>query len=178
MTSIEFNSELKNTQDKLFGFALKLTKDYQDAQDLFQDAVTRGFRYSNGFETGTNFRAWMSTIIRNTFINKCRSAKRKRTVSEPIENLAYALEGQNPLVNQGEMNMRIQELYQSLDQLNDIYRIPFMMHFQGYEYKDIAEELNIPIGTIKSRLHTARQQLKDIILAKNRLPETVVDVIR
>lgn len=173
MTSLEFNSELNNIKDTLFGFALKLTKDYQDAQDLFQDAVTRGFRYSHGFETGTNFRAWMSTIIRNTFINKYRAAKRKRTVSEPIENFAYALEGQNPLVNQGEMNMRMQEIYQALDQLSDIYRIPFLMHFQGYEYKDIAEELNIPIGTIKSRLHTARQQLKEIIIAKNHLPEPV-----
>lgn len=173
MTSLEFNSELNNTKDTLFGFALKLTNDYQDAQDLFQDAAARGFRYCKGFESGTNFRAWMATIIRNTFINKHRAKKRRRTVSEPIENFAYALEGQNPLVNQGEMNVRLQEIHKVLDQLSDIYRVPFLMHFQGYEYKDIADALNIPIGTIKSRLHTARQQLKEMIVAKNRVPETV-----
>lgn len=160
MTAFEFDRELSNAKSLLFSFALKLTKDYQNAQDLFQDAATRGFRYCEKFETGTNFRAWMSTIIRNTFINRCRSNQKRRNLSEPIESFTYAIENQNIVANEGEANLRIQEVHQVLDQLSDIYRVPFLMHLQGYEYKDIAEHMEVPIGTIKSRLSTARSMLK------------------
>lgn len=171
MTTIEFDRELTNVKSTLFSFALKLTKDYQDAQDLFQDAAARGYRYCGRFEMGTNFRAWMATIIRNTFINKCRANQKRRTVSEPIESFTYSIENHNIVANQGEMDMRIQEIYRMLDQVNEIYRIPFMMHYQGYEYKDIAEKLDLPIGTIKSRLHTCRSMLKKLIAQKDELPQ-------
>jgi RNA polymerase sigma-70 factor (ECF subfamily) len=171
MTTLEFNQELTNVKSTLFSFALKLTKDYQDAQDLFQDAAARGFRYCNRFEMGTNFRAWMATIIRNTFINKCRANQKRRTVSEPIETFTYSIENQNIVANQGEMDMRIQEIYRMLENISEIYRIPFMMHYQGFEYKDIAEQLDLPIGTIKSRLHTARTMLKKMIVEKDSLPQ-------
>lgn len=171
MTSLEFNRELTNVKSTLFSFALKLTRDYQDAQDLFQDAAARGFRYCSRFEMGTNFRAWMATIIRNTFINKCRAQQKRRTVSEPIESFTYSIESSNIIANQGEMDMRIEEIYRALDELSDIYRIPFLMHFQGYEYKDIAEQLDLPIGTIKSRLHTARTTLKKMISKLETLPQ-------
>lgn len=163
MTNLEFNRELSNVKSTLFSFALKLTSDHQDAQDLFQEAATRGYRYCSRFEMGTNFRAWMSTIIRNTFINQYRAKQKKRTVSEPIESFTFSIENRNIVANQGEMNLRIQEINKVLDQLNDIYRIPFMMHFQGYEYKEIAAHLSLPIGTVKSRLHTARARLKKMI---------------
>ena len=169
MTNTEFNHELNNVKSTLFGFALKLTKDHQDAQDLFQDAATRGYRYCSRFEMGTNFRAWMATIIRNTFINSYRTKQKNRTVSEPIESFTYAIENKNIVANQGEMNIRIQEIYGMLNELNELYRIPFLMHYQGYEYKDIAEELKAPIGTIKSRLHTARTMLRQKIAERNTL---------
>ena len=166
MTTFEFDRELNNSKSLLFSFALKLTKDYQNAQDLFQDAATRGFRYCEKFETGTNFRAWMSTIIRNTFINRCRSNQKRQNLSEPIESFTYAIENKNIVSNQGEANLRIQEIYHTLDQLSEIYRIPFLMHLNGYEYKDIADHMNVPIGTIKSRLSTARSMLKNAIKQK------------
>lgn len=163
MTTLEFNQELNSAKSLLFSFALKLTKDYQNAQDLFQDASTRAYRYCEKFESGTNFRAWMSTIIRNTFINRCRFEQKRRNLSEPIESFTYAIENKNIVANQGESNLRIREIYNALDQLSDIYRVPFLMHLQGYEYKDIAEHMDVPIGTIKSRLSTARSMLKDAI---------------
>lgn len=167
MTNTEFNRELSSIQSSLFSFSLKLTRNYQDAQDLFQEGAARGFRYCTRFETGTNFRAWMSTIIRNTFINNFRAKQRKRTVSEPIETFLYAIESQNTIANQGEMNIRIQEIYDMLDELNDLYAVPFMLHYQGYEYKEIARQLDLPIGTVKSRLFTARQLLQKKIIAKS-----------
>jgi len=169
MTNAEFNRELAGTQSILFRFALKLTRDHQDAQDLFQDAATRAYRYSNRFELGTNFRAWMSTIIRNTFISNYQRNKKQQTVSEPLASFSYFIESKNIVSNKGEMDMRIKEIYGLLDEIDEIYRIPFLMHFQGYEYKDIAEKLSTPIGTIKSRLHTARLKLKQKLNREDKL---------
>ncbi|PHN08619.1 RNA polymerase sigma factor [Flavilitoribacter nigricans] len=167
MTALEFDRELTNAKSILFSFALKLTKDYQNAQDLFQDAATRGYRYCEKFETGTNFRAWMATIIRNTFINRCRYNQKRRNLSEPIEAFTFAIENKNIVPNEGESNLRIQEIYRSLDNLSEIYRTPFLMHLNGYEYKDIAQHMGVPIGTIKSRLSTARSMLKTAIQQKS-----------
>lgn len=169
MTSLEFEQELKHHKPMLFSFSLKLTRTYHDAQDLFQDATTRGFYYRFSFKLGTNFRAWMSTIIRNTFINNFRARQRKRTINEPIETFLFSLENQNTVANQGEMNMRVQEIYSMLDELKDLYAIPFMLHFKGYVYKEIAQHLSLPIGTVKSRLHTARKLLQEKIIAKNQV---------
>lgn len=163
MTHRQFNRKLKHIQPFLFSFALKLTNNYQNAQDLFQDAATRGYRYRDKFEMGTNFRAWMGTILRNTFINHCRAAKKRQTVDEPLDTFTHAIENRNTLYNEGEMNIRIEELQSALGQLSDLYRVPFMMHYQGYEYKEIADHLDIPMGTVKSRLNTARSMLRKII---------------
>ncbi len=163
MTQGQFNRQLKRIQPFLFSFALKLTNNYQNAQDLFQDAATRGYRYRDKFEMGTNFRAWMGTILRNTFINHCRAAKKRQTVDEPLDTFTHAIENRNTLYNEGEMNIRVEELQSALGQLSDLYRIPFMMHYQGYEYKEIADHLDIPMGTVKSRLNTARSMLRKII---------------
>lgn len=161
MTHQEFNSELISKRSTLFAFALKLTNDYQDAQDLFQDGTTRAFRYCSHFEMGTNFRAWMSMIIRNTFISDFRVKKRSIFVKE-----SFYSENKNTLDNQGETNMRIQDIYKILDQLDEKYAVPFLMHYQGYQYKEIGEKLGLPIGTVKSRLYTARQTLQKEITAK------------
>lgn len=169
MTTLEFERELTLQKSVLFSFSLKLTRNYQDAQNLFQDGAIRGFRYCHRFETGTNFRAWMSTIIRNTFINNFRAKQRKRTVNEPIEAFLFSIENLNIVANQGEMNMRIQEIYDILDELSDLYTIPFVLQFKGYEYKEIAQKLDLPIGTVKSRLYTARKLLQKKIIANSRV---------
>ncbi len=161
MTHQEFNSELVSKRSILFSFALKLTKNYQDAQDLFQDGTTRAFHYCSHFEMGTNFRAWMSMIIRNTFISDFRTKKRRSLAYE-----SFYTENENTMDNQGETNMRIQDIYRILDQLDEKYAVPFLMHYQGYQYKEIGDTLGLPIGTVKSRLYTARQTLRKEINAK------------
>ncbi len=169
MTNTEFNLELGHAKSILFSSALKLTKNYQDAQDLFQDGVMRGFHHRSRFEMGTNFRAWMFTIMRNTFINNFRAKKVRRLVNEPFESFLLYTENKMSLANQSETNMRVQEIYEILDALDDKYSVPFMMHHQGYAYKEIGEYLGLPIGTVKSRLYTARQTLQKMIQAKDRV---------
>jgi len=163
MNTAEFSQLLETNRDTLFRFALKLTRNYQDAQDLFQDAVVRAFRYRQKFQMGTNFKAWMATIIRNTMITKSRIKRRLKIAGEPIETYAYAIESRNMVSNQAEVDLRMEELHLLLDRLPEIHRIPFLMHYKGYEYKEIAEQMDIPIGTVKSRLNTARKTLKTMI---------------
>ncbi|MEM1214102.1 MAG: RNA polymerase sigma factor [Bacteroidota bacterium] len=160
LSKLQFQRELNNVRDIVFRFALKLTGDYQDAQDLWQESCIRAFRYREKFERGTNFKAWLSTIVRNSFVTNYRKRKRRRQISEPVETFDYALESKMMVPNEGEANMRIQAIYHQLDQLSDLYRVPFLMHYQGYEYKEIAEKLSIPMGTTKSRIFTARRMLK------------------
>ena len=164
MTRFEFSRELQSHKDLLFSFALKISRNYQDAQDLFQDAFIRGFKYRNRFEPGTNFRAWMATIIRHTLIDNYRKKQQRPFLNEPIEKFAFAVENKNAIANSGEQNLRLQELLSHLNALKNRYRTPFLMHYKGYEYKEIAEYLDIPIGTVKSRLNTARSMLKQRLM--------------
>ena len=163
MTTTEFVRNFQSIESTLFAFALKITRNHQDALDLVQEAGLKGFRHRDRFELGTNFRAWMSTILRNTFINQYRKQRRAKIVSEPVENLAYALESSSSLPNQGEVHMGVQDIQEMLNALTPTYRVPFLMHFQGYEYQEIADHLEIPIGTVKSRLHEARKKLQRMV---------------
>ncbi|MCB0562624.1 MAG: RNA polymerase sigma factor, partial [Phaeodactylibacter sp.] len=146
MTTAEFSNQFDQLSPKMFGFALKLTQNQEKAKDLMQETALKAYRHREKFKSGTNFRAWVSTIMRNTFINDYRRNKKRQVVNEPIEDFAFALESTTITPNQGEMNLRMEELHGLLDGLSDLYRVPFLMHFRGYEYKEIAAHLDIPIG--------------------------------
>ncbi len=160
MTPNEFSQALELHKEALFSFALKLARNYQDAQDLFQNASLRAYRYRNRFEFGTNFKSWMATIMRNTLITQYRKNRKLRISSQPVESYTFAIENRNAIGNSGEQNLLMEELRLYVHKLKDLYRIPFTMHYQGYEYKEIADCLDVPIGTVKSRLNTARSMLK------------------
>lgn len=161
MTAAEFSQQFDQLSTKMYGFALKLTQNQERAKDLMQETALKAYRHRDKFRTGTNFRAWVSTIMRNTFINDYRRRKKRQKVSEPIEEFTFALESKTIISNQGEMNLRLEEIAGMLDELSDLYRVPFLMHFRGYEYKEIAVHLDIPIGTVKSRIFIARKKLKE-----------------
>ena len=162
MTTAQFSQELNKLQNLLFAFALRLTKNHEDAQDLMQETAIRAYRHRDKFAIGTNFKSWVSTIMRNTYINIYRKKKSRKHVNEPIESFTFALENQSAIPNQGEHDLRIQELYKMLDSVGELYSVPFLMFYRGYEYKEIAEYLNIPIGTVKSRIFLARQRMKEM----------------
>lgn len=163
MTNQEFTQEIGKLDNLLFSFALRLTRSQQDAQDLMQETAMRAYRHRDKFAMGTNFKSWVSTIMRNTYINRYRKAKSRKHVNQPIENFTFALESKSAIPNQGEHDMRMKELKSMLGSIGEIYRIPFMMFYQGYEYKEIAQQMGIPIGTVKSRIFLARQKMKEMI---------------
>jgi len=167
MTSVDFVREYDKFDGKLYAFAMKLTRNRDDANDLMQETAIRAYANRERFEMGTNFKSWMTTIMRNTFINKYRERKRKKNVEHPIENYTYAVESKT-ISGGAETVLMMEEMSNIIGTLNEKYRIPFLMFYKGYHYDEISEEMNIPIGTVKSRLSTARKMLKDAIAIQYR----------
>ncbi len=163
MSTLEFNQHFSKLENLLFAFALRLTNNYEDAKDLTQETALRAFKHRDKFTMGTNFKSWASTIMRNTFINGYRKEKKRKTVNQPIEEFLFGLENSNIVSNQGEVNIRMEEMEGMFREIGDLYSVPFLMFFRGFEYKEIASHLDIPIGTVKSRIFLARKKMKHLI---------------
>lgn len=159
MSDQEFSIYFDQIEDLLFGFAIQLTRDREEAKELLQETAVRAYCNIHRFTVGSNFKAWCSTIMRNYFINRYHQKKTRNRVECSLEDMLPTLE--NKLITFNiHTNMRHKELLEIISKLSEIYRVPFMMHYKGYEYKEIASSLKVPIGTVKSRIHYARTRLK------------------
>lgn len=162
MSTIEFQQQLVGLRQQLYYFALSLTKDRDNALDLVQESLTRALLYRDKFHDNTNFKAWVYTIVKNHFINGHRRSKRTLALMENMgrgTNEAYT--ARTPYSADGRIQMT--EIQRSLEHLDPTFRTPFIMHHEGYKYNEIATQLNIPIGTVKSRIFEARLRLKRML---------------
>ncbi len=159
---IPFKSEVLNAQKYLKPFALKLTNDIVDAEDLIQETMFKAFSNENKFSQGTNLKAWLFTIMKNIFINDYRKKVKQNTVVDTTDNLYY-INSSTVIGNTGERNFVMRDIQQALLQLSPEFRVPFMMYFNGYKYNEISEKLNLPLGTVKSRIFFARKDLKKLL---------------
>ena len=160
MSTIEFSTQFDRLRRTLFSFALNLTKDEESARDLVQETAFKAFKYRDRYEPQTNLRAWLMTIMRNSFINEYRKRKRRQTLNDNTSNDYLLDSGHQSVSNQGESTVMQEEIITVVNSLEDWVRIPFLMHFQGFKYEEIADELEVPLGTIKSRIFFARQKLQ------------------
>jgi len=152
---------LVNHADFLRPFAINLTRDSDAANDLYQETLYKALANREKYNAGTNIKAWLFTIMRNIFINNYRRKAKQRTIFDTTPN-EFLLNSQSSTVgNNGESSLRIKEIKTAIRQLPDIFKIPFQLYFDGYHYNEIAEALNEPLGTIKSRIHFARKLLKE-----------------
>ena len=163
MTNHEFTTKTNELNNLLYAFALRLTRSRQDAEDLLQETTIKAYKYRNNFAAGTNFKSWISTIMRNTFINQYRKAKTRRHLNHPTTEVTQNIVSRNVVANSGEQTLRMQEMQRMLDSIGRLYSVPFLLFYKGFEYQEIAEQLNIPIGTVKSRIFTARVKMKQMI---------------
>lgn len=164
MTVQEFNSKFGATEELLLGFALKLTRNRDSANDLMQETAMRAYSHRERFQNGTNFKAWVTTIMRNSFINNYRRRKTRNQVEQPFEDIIPI----SPNVIQPEESnsiIMLKELNSLVKGLSPGHRKPFSMYYEGYSYNEIAEKMSLPIGTVKSRIFFARKQLKTKITA-------------
>ncbi len=166
MSTVEFHTKFDQMTAVLNSFAYNLTKNVEDAKDLFQETAFRAITNKDKFRPGTNFKAWLFTIMKNIFINNYRKKSKAKTIIDSTDNLFYINSGKSIVGNQANSNIIMKELTKIIDNLDDGIKIPFMMHFHGYKYQEIAEQLDLPLGTVKSRIFFARKELKEVITAK------------
>ncbi|TKC09632.1 sigma-70 family RNA polymerase sigma factor [Pedobacter frigoris] len=160
MNTIDFNRHLITNQNALESFAFKFTHDYEDANDLVQDTMLKAMRYSQKFKEGTNFKGWLYTIMKNTFINGYRRTIKTRSLMSTHEEIPTAQFINGATRNSGENKFMMEDINNAMNKLQPEYLTPFIKYFEGFKYHEIAEELNIPIGTVKTRIHMARGLLK------------------
>ncbi len=160
MSTIEFNQLLVSQSDRLKPYAINFTKDGEDAKDLLQETIYRALTYRDKFNEGTNIQAWLFTIMRNTFINRYRRRTREKKIFQPDPGgfLEYRSAA---TANLAESRLGSQEIQAALHQLPESCQIPFRLYFEGYQYQEIADIMDIALGTIKSRIHLARKLLKE-----------------
>lgn len=160
MENMTLNHQICNQRSCLESFAMKFTNDIEDANDLVQDTIIKAIRYHHMYQQGSNLKAWLYTIMRNTFINDYRKAARRNALIDTSEDLSSYQLTKSAAQNQGENKFIMEDITKALRKLQPEYSSPFLRYFEGYKYQEIAEELGIPIGTVKTRIHMARQVLK------------------
>lgn len=161
MSSIEFNHLLTSHQDFLSGFAMGFTRDREDANDLVQETFVKALRYKNNFKEGTNIKGWLYTIMRNIFINNYKKKRFQNTIVDQTENQYFLNASQDYHHDSVTTLINIDDIQTAINRLKYDFRKPFTMFLDGFHYDEIADELGVPMGTVKSRIFHARKRLKD-----------------
>ncbi len=144
----------------MHSFARSLTMDEFDAQDLMQDTTLKALNNREKFRENVNFKAWVLTIMRNIFINNYHKITRRQKVVDYETDYCAV-----PILNEGgeyspEGSLDLKEITRAIASLSTLLKEPFSMYVAGYKYHEIADTLDIPLGTVKSRIHLARKELQ------------------
>lgn len=163
MTALEFGYHIAQSSKSLKPFAVRLTRDHDDANDLLQETLLKAYIHREKFSDGTNLKAWLYTIMKNTFLTNYQRMARKKTFVDTTENLHYLNAPGYVTRNAAEGSFVMQDIHQAIARLDENHRKPFVMYFTGYKYHEIADMLRLPIGTVKNRIHLARKELKNLL---------------
>ena len=158
-----FKSHVIGMQSNLLSFALKLTVNKDEAHDLVQDTTLKALNNEEKFVENTNFKGWMLTIMRNIFINNYRKNVRENTVVDSTEDLYHLNLSQDSGIETPDGAYAVGEISAILSKFPADFREPFSMHVAGYKYEEISERLNMPLGTVKSRIFFTRKRLREIL---------------
>lgn len=160
MRTAAFAQNLLNVQTELLNFAYKLTSDREDANDLLQETSLKALDNEEKYTAETNFKGWIYTIMRNIFINNYRKTLRDQTYVDQTDNLFYLNQNIDIETDSTEGSYDLKEMRRIVNALPKEYRVPFAMYVSGFKYREIADKLNLPLGTIKSRIYFTRQKLQ------------------
>lgn len=164
----EFEAEALPHMDVLYNFALRTTGNEDDARDLLQETYLKAYRFWDKYEQGTNIRAWLFRIMKNTYINRYRKEVKEpdKVDYEVVENFYNSIRAQsadpNDLQEKLYGNLLGDEVAKALESLPDDFRtVVILCDIEGLTYEEIAEFVNRPIGTVRSRLHRGRKLLQE-----------------
>jgi RNA polymerase sigma-70 factor, ECF subfamily len=163
MTTLEFNFKLLGLQKNLKYFAYTLTSNYEDAQDLVQETFLKALSNRDKFADDTNLKAWTFTIMKNTFINNYRQNVRNNTIVDKTDDLYYLNLPKSSKLGVPDSTLAVKEIEREIKKIDLDQRKPFEMYNEGYKYKEIADHLNLNIGTVKSRIFFTRKKLMETL---------------
>ena len=160
-TILEFNQLLLTNAEFLKPFAITLTNDDEQAKDLFQDTLCRALINKDKFNIGSNIKAWLYTIMKNIFINNYRTKAKHHVILDNTSNDFIFNLNHKAIADDTLSMINVKEVDMYIHELPDMFRIPFMLYYDGFKYQEISDIMNAPLGTIKSRIFIARKLLKD-----------------
>lgn len=161
MRTANFAQDLLSVQTELLNFAYKLTADREEANDLLQETSLKALDNEDKYTAETNFKGWIYTIMHNIFINNYRKALRDQTYVDQTDNQFYLNQNIDIEGDSTEGSYDLKEMRRIVNALPKEYRIPFSMYVSGFKYREIADKLGLPLGTVKSRIYFTRQKLQE-----------------
>jgi RNA polymerase sigma-70 factor (ECF subfamily) len=168
----QFTAEAMQYAQSLYSTALRMTRNQSDAEDLVQETYLKAFRSFGSFETGTNLNAWLFRILTNTFINTYRAKQRRPQESDlgSVEDLFLykrlpSLAGLSESAEEQLLDLfPAAEVREAIENLPETFLLPMLLNdVEGFSYKEVAEILDIPIGTVMSRLHRGRKTMQEVL---------------
>ena len=172
MGQTPFEQQALPLLDQLYGGALRLTRNPADAEDLVQETYIKAFQAFDSFTQGTNLKAWMYRIMTNLYITNYRKAQRRPTQTSAEEITDYQLLSSATHESQGLESAEVEalkklptsEISEALNALSEDYRmVVYYADVEGLAYKEIAEIMGVPLGTVMSRLHRGRKKLREAL---------------
>ncbi|MFV0419538.1 MAG: RNA polymerase sigma factor [Dysgonomonas sp.] len=158
-----FEDKLIDLQNNMMNFALTLTSNREEAKDLLQETTLRALDNKEKYYENVNFKGWVFTIMHNIFVNNYRRVVRSQTMIDQTENLYHLNMPQNSGFDTPEGAYTVAEIVKVINSFSDDYKVPFSMHVSGFKYEEIAQQLKLPIGTVKSRIFFARKRLQELL---------------
>jgi len=160
VSNLEFNQLLTGNVDFLRPVANTLTRDADAAADLYQETLYKALANRDKYNTGTNIRAWLYTIMRNIFINEYRRKVKQNVIFDQSFDDPIMSRVASTAMPSAESILEAKHIRKAIHDLPNVFKDPLVLYFEGYKYHDIAGMLKEPLGTIKSRIHFARKLLK------------------
>lgn len=164
MTRVEFINNYESNKHGLMNFARKLTRNSSEADDILQETMIKAFKNKDSFIPGSSFKSWAFTILKNCFISGYRKKKRRGVIGADISQYTFGLQGKSPNTNLGVSNLNVQEIHNCMEALSPKMQDPIKLYIEGFQYNEIAEKLDIPIGTVKSRINFTRKKLQQTLI--------------
>ncbi|TRX58764.1 sigma-70 family RNA polymerase sigma factor [Fulvivirga sp. M361] len=160
----EFDQKIASLHDTLELFTKRFTNQQEESDDLIQETMLKALTYRNKFKQNTNLKGWLFTIMRNTFINNYRKMQKGKTFLDDTKDSYYLNVPDNHTFSTPDGNYEYNDINTCMNEIKDVLLIPFKLYTEGYKYHEIADELNVPIGTVKNRIFHARKQIQEKLI--------------